>query len=100
MPSQLSQAQLEREFCRDFDRELERANLSLSAFHKVLNQMGVPDGNGAGFTVFAVNRGGADIIFGLRPPGGTQSQFVGNSACSGISISRSIDIPRKTQQGL
>ena len=46
MLSQLSQAQLEYEFCRDFDRELERANLSLSAFHKVLNNMGAPKGNG------------------------------------------------------
>lgn len=53
MPSQLSQAQLEHEFCRDFDRELERANLSLSAFHKVLNKMGVPDGNGAESTTAA-----------------------------------------------
>jgi len=36
MLSQPSQGQLEHEFCRDFDRELERANLSLSGFHKVL----------------------------------------------------------------
>jgi hypothetical protein len=50
MPSQLSQAHLEHEFCRDFDRELERgANLSLSAFHIVLNRMGAPGGNGAVF---------------------------------------------------
>jgi len=34
MPSQLSQAHLEHEFCCDFDRELERANLSHSAFQK------------------------------------------------------------------
>jgi hypothetical protein len=53
MPSHLSQTQLEHEFCRDFDRELERANLSLSAFHEVLNKMGVPDGNGAESTAVA-----------------------------------------------
>lgn len=49
MPSQLSQAHLEHEFCRDFDRQLERANLSLNAFHKVLTRMGAPGGNGAVF---------------------------------------------------
>jgi hypothetical protein len=45
MLSQLSQAQLEHEFCRDFDRELERANLSLTAIHGVLDRMGVATGN-------------------------------------------------------
>lgn len=49
MLSQLSQAHLEHEFCRDLDRELERANLSLSAFHKALNRIGAPGDNGAVF---------------------------------------------------
>ena len=47
MPSQLSQAHLEHEFYREFDNELERANLSLSAVHRVLDKMGAPEGNGA-----------------------------------------------------
>ena len=46
MPSQLSQAHLGHDFFRDFDNELERANLSLTAIHKVLNKMGAPKGNG------------------------------------------------------
>lgn len=47
MPSQLSQAHLGHDFFRDFDNELERANLSPTAIHKVLNKMGAPKGNGA-----------------------------------------------------
>ena len=47
MLSQTSQAQLEHEFCRDFDGKLERANLSLTALHGVLDKMGVATGNGA-----------------------------------------------------
>jgi hypothetical protein len=53
MLSQMSQGQLEHEFCRDFDRELERANLSLSAFHQVLDKMGAPEGKGGESTTVA-----------------------------------------------
>jgi hypothetical protein len=47
MKSELSQAHLEYGFCRDFDNELERANLSVGAIHKVLDKMGAPEGKGA-----------------------------------------------------
>jgi hypothetical protein len=53
MLSQTSPWQLEQEFCRDFDRKLEQANLSLSALHKVLDKMGVPDGKGGESTTVA-----------------------------------------------
>jgi len=53
MLSQMSQGQLEHEFCRDFDRELEQANLSLSAFHQVLDKMGAPEGKGGESTTVA-----------------------------------------------
>jgi hypothetical protein len=53
MKSQLGQEQLEHEFYRGFDNELEGANLSLTTIHEVLNKMGAPKGNGAETTTVA-----------------------------------------------
>jgi hypothetical protein len=47
MTSGLSQVHLESGFFREFDNELERANLPLRAMHRVLDKMGAPDGEGA-----------------------------------------------------
>jgi hypothetical protein len=53
MTSQQSHEQLEHEFYRDFDNELEGANLSLTTIHEVLNKIGAPKGNGAETTTVA-----------------------------------------------
>lgn len=53
MPLQVSQTHLENDFYRDFDKELERANLSVTAIHRVLDKMGAPGGNGAESTTAA-----------------------------------------------
>lgn len=47
MPSQRSQEHLEHGFYRELDNELERANLSVSTIHRVLNKMGAPEANEA-----------------------------------------------------
>jgi hypothetical protein len=43
MPLHVSQTHLENDFYRDFDIKLERANLSLTAVHRVLDDMGAPE---------------------------------------------------------
>jgi hypothetical protein len=45
MPLQVSQTHLENDFYRDFDIELERANLSVTAVHRVLDKMGAAEVN-------------------------------------------------------
>jgi hypothetical protein len=50
MPYQLSPVYLDYEFCRSFDNELEGANVSLTAIHRVLDKVGAPEANGAGST--------------------------------------------------
>ena len=47
MTSQLSHEQLEHKFYREFDNELEGANLSLTTIHEVLNKIGARKGNEA-----------------------------------------------------
>jgi hypothetical protein len=53
MSLQVSQTHQGNDFYRDFDVELERANLSLTAVHGVLDKMGAPDGNDAQQTTAA-----------------------------------------------
>ena len=50
MSLQLSDMHLQHEFCRSFDNELEGANISLTAIHRVLDKVGATKANGAGST--------------------------------------------------
>lgn len=57
MALQPSHILLQHEFYRELDGELERANLSLAAIHRVLDKMGAPGGNGAESTTAAQRLG-------------------------------------------
>ncbi len=61
MPLQVSQTHLENDFYRDPDKELERANLSVTAIHRVLDKMGAPEGNGAESTIVKIKGSGLNI---------------------------------------